>query len=120
MTITVSLEQFDKEPQVFSQGQEIFREGNPGTIMYVVKEGRVDVLKGDRVIDSAGPGEILGEMALIDSSPRSATARAGTDCKLIPVDEYYFLFLVQHSPYFALQVMRILAARLRARMAEKD
>jgi CRP-like cAMP-binding protein len=57
---------------------------------------------------------IFGEMALIDGAPRSATAIAATDVKLVPVGEKQFLFLVSRTPYFALNVMRALARRLRA------
>jgi CRP-like cAMP-binding protein len=56
---------------------------------------------------------IFGEMALIDSEPRSATAVAITDVELVPISEKQFLFLVGQTPYFALKVMRTLAQRLR-------
>jgi CRP-like cAMP-binding protein len=61
-------------------------------------------------------------MALIDNSPRSATAIAKTDCKVVPLDQRRFQFLVQETPFFALQVMTIMATRLRhanSRMAAK-
>jgi CRP-like cAMP-binding protein len=57
---------------------------------------------------------IFGEMALIDSEPRRATAVAITDVELVPISEKQFLFLVSQTPYFALKVMRTLAQRLRA------
>ena len=57
--------------------------------------------------------DIFGEMALIDSEPRSATALAVTDVELVAVSEKQFLFLVSQTPYFALKVMRTLAQRLR-------
>jgi CRP-like cAMP-binding protein len=98
---------------VVSAGQSIFTEGEPGDVMYVVKEGEVDILVHDIVIETVGPGGILGEMALIDAKARSATAIAKTDCKLVPINEKRFAFLVQQTPYFSLQVMRILVDRLR-------
>jgi CRP-like cAMP-binding protein len=52
-------------------------------------------------------------MALLDKTPRSATAVAKTDCKLVAVDERRFKFLVQQTPHFSLQLMRIIADRLR-------
>jgi CRP/FNR family transcriptional regulator, cyclic AMP receptor protein len=99
-----------------SEGQIIFNEGDTGKLMYLVKTGEVEISKKGRQIDHVSPGGVFGEMALIDSSPRSATARAKTDCQLIPVDEFRFLFLVQHAPYFSLQVMGVLAERIRTLM----
>jgi len=99
--------------KIFSAGQIIFKEGQPGDVMYVVIEGTVDLLVRDELLNKIGPGEILGEMALIDTQPRSATAIATTDCKLVPLDQKRFTFLVQETPFFAVDVMRIMAARLR-------
>ena len=61
-----------------------------------------------------GPDDTFGEMAIIDSSPRSATAVAVADTKLAVIDRGRFLFLVQETPMFALQVMSSIAKRLRA------
>ena len=52
-------------------------------------------------------------MALIDDSPRSATVVALTDVTVVPIQEQRFLFMVEHTPFFALRVMRVLANRLR-------
>lgn len=103
----------------FLAGQVVFSEGDPGDVMYVVKDGEVDVLVGGRVIDSVGPGGILGEMALVDRRARSATAVARTDCRLVPISEQRFTFLVQETPFFALTVMRSLADRLRRQLLDK-
>jgi CRP/FNR family transcriptional regulator, cyclic AMP receptor protein len=108
--------QFENDLHSFSEGQIIFNEGDTGKLMYLVKTGEVEISKKGRQIDHVSPGGVFGEMALIDSSPRSATARAKTDCQLIPVDEFRFLFLVQHAPYFSLQVMGVLAERIRTLM----
>lgn len=83
--------------------------------MYAVVEGEVEIVFADKVINTHGPGEIFGEMALIDTKRRSAAAVAKSDCKLVPIDEKRFLFLVQQHPYFPLQLMRVLAERLRLR-----
>ena len=66
-----------------------------------------------RVIETVGEGGILGELALVDHSVRGATATAATAARLAPVDESRFTFLVQEHPTFALQVMKIMAERLR-------
>jgi CRP-like cAMP-binding protein len=97
----------------FRAGTVIFEEGSPGDVMYVVLDGELEVLVGGEHVEVLGPGEILGEMALIDAKERSATAIARSDCRLAPVDQKRFLFMVQQTPFFALEVMRILAARLR-------
>ncbi|MDH4070716.1 MAG: cyclic nucleotide-binding domain-containing protein [Ignavibacteria bacterium] len=94
-------------------GQNIFEEGEEGGCMYIVKEGQVDLLYKGKLLATVEKGGIFGEMALIDFLPRSATAVAKTDCKLVPVDEKHFSRLVQETPTFALQVMRVLVHRLR-------
>ena len=97
----------------FSAGQTIFAEGTSGDVLYVVKDGEVEVRVHDRVVETVGPGGIVGEMALIDQGPRSASAVAKTDCTLVPVNETRFKFLVQQVPAFSLEVMRVMASRLR-------
>ena len=106
---------FKNEQNVHSAaaGSPIFAEGTPGDVMYVVLDGQVEISIGGRIIEVAGPGELVGEMALIDASSRSASATAATPCRLAVVNEKRFLFLVQQTPYFALHVMRVLTARLR-------
>ena len=99
--------------QSFRAGETIFRQGEPRTFMFVVNEGEVEIRIGDRVAEVVGPGGIFGEMAMIDGSPRSGTAVAHSDCKLFPIDEKRFQFLVQQTPHFALKVLRVLAGRIR-------
>ena len=97
----------------FPAGTTVLEAGGTGKVMYVVKDGMLDIQVGGRLVATAGPGEVVGELALIDDRARSAAVVARTDCELVPVDEKRFLFLVQQTPYFALQVMRVLAERLR-------
>ncbi len=93
--------------------QNIFEEGDQGGCMYIVKEGVVDLMYKGKLLATIEKGGIFGEMALIDFLPRSATAVAKSDCVLVPVDEKHFSRLVQETPAFALQVMRVLVQRLR-------
>jgi CRP-like cAMP-binding protein len=97
----------------FSPHDTIFLKGDPRTVMYVVQEGEVEIRLGDKVLEVVGPDSMFGEMAMVDGQPRTATAIARTDCKLVPIDQKRFQFLVQQTPYFALEVMRVLVERLR-------
>jgi CRP/FNR family cyclic AMP-dependent transcriptional regulator len=97
----------------FKAGDVIFKEGDPGVEFFVIQSGKVDIQLGNRLLGTLGDHDIFGEMALIDPAPRSATAIAKTDTKLVPVGEKQFLFLVSRTPHFALNVMRTLARRLR-------
>ncbi len=95
------------------EGARIFLEGETGAEMFVVAEGRVGIKSGGLIVDNIGPGGIFGEMALIDGSPRSATAIAVEPSRLAVIDKAAFLALVRHDPNFALMLMRLLAHRLR-------
>ena len=98
----------------FKAGEVVFKEGDAATEFYVVQSGKVDIRLGNRLLGTVGERDIFGEMALIDTAPRSATAVAKTDVTLVPVGEKQFLFMVSRTPYFALNVMRTLARRLRS------
>jgi len=91
----------------------IFEKGGIADYMYVVIEGEVEILIDGKFLDITSDGGIIGEMALIDSSPRSATAIAKTECKLVPVDQKRFEFLVQQTPNFSINVMKIMVERIR-------
>jgi CRP-like cAMP-binding protein len=99
--------------ETFRSGETVFAEGEFGDTMYVVLNGYVEIRVGGNTLEVAGPGAVIGEMALINLSTRSATAIAQSDCMLVPVDEKQFLSLVLRRPRFALSVMEIMANRLR-------
>jgi len=99
--------------RTFRAGEMIFVAGEPADCMYVVKAGRVDILKGQEIIETVGAEGFFGELALVDSGPRSAAARALTDCELAPINEAQFQFMVAETPFFSLVVMRQMATRLR-------
>jgi CRP/FNR family transcriptional regulator, cyclic AMP receptor protein len=110
-----SLHLFRDAPEVIAvaAGDYIFRTGEPARVMYMIIEGEVDLMLGDTVVETAKEGAFIGEMALIDDEPRSASARALGECRVFPIDEARFQLLVQETPFFALQVMKALARRLR-------
>ena len=95
-------------------GGVIFRKGDEAHELFVIKSGQVRIQLGNRTLSELSANYLFGEMALIDSEPRSATALAVTDVELVAVSETQFLFLVGQTPYFALKMMRVLAQRLRA------
>ena len=103
-----------EETRAFKAGQVIFNAGDAGTEFFVVKTGKVAVRQGNRTLQTLGEGEIFGEMALIDSEPRSAAVVAETDCLVVPIGEKQFLFMSSEAPFFGLSVMRVLVQRLRA------
>lgn len=101
----------------FGVGQKIFEKGDPAEVLYGVIEGEVEISVDGKAIDRVGAGGIFGEMALIDRTARAATAVAATECRLVPIGEKRFLFLVQQTPFFALSVLRVMAERTRRLMA---
>jgi sigma-B regulation protein RsbU (phosphoserine phosphatase) len=107
------------EQQSFSAGQTIFREGQAGRVMYLVLEGEVAVTLQGRPINYLRPGEVFGEMALVDEGPRSATATAATDCRLLPVDVERFRELAQGQPQFAVDLMATMSSRIRQHMEDE-
>lgn len=103
----------EKDPAVFEAGATIFEADEKGDFMYVVIEGEIDISLKGQVLETVQAGGMFGEMALIDNLPRSATAVARTSCKLAKVDETRFMYLIQNTPSFAVQIMRIMSDRLR-------
>jgi len=98
----------------FPAGAVIFEEGSQGEEMFGVMEGEVEVRMRGGLIRKLGPDDTFGEMSIIDSSPRSASAVAASDVKLAVIDKRTFLFMVTETPMFALQVMSSIADRLRS------
>ena len=113
MAVTVNMFAVEANPRECEPGEVIFRAYDMGAEMYVVLEGQVELSIDDKVLETLGPGEPFGEMALIDQAPRTATATAKTPCKLAVIPEKRFCFMVQQTPHFALQIMKVRADRLR-------
>jgi len=98
----------------FKAGDVIFRQGDPAQELFIIQSGEVEIRLGNRVLERLPQYSIFGEMALIDNATHIATAIAAGDAKLVPVSAKQFLFLISNTPYFALNVMRVMARRLRA------
>ena len=97
----------------YDQGKVIMVAGQAGALMYVVTEGRVAISIGDALVDRVGPGGVFGEMALIDQSPRAASAVAESDCALLAMNRNVFLNLVKSEPAFGIALLSAMAERLR-------
>jgi CRP-like cAMP-binding protein len=95
-----------------ADGEWLFAAGDPAAEMYAVVEGGVEVVVDDRVVETVPPGGFLGEVALLGPGRRTAGARAAGPTTVAVIDEKRFLVLVRTNPYFSLEVMRVLAARL--------
>ena len=98
----------------FPAGTVIIKEGDEGNHMYVVLQGELVISLKNKVLASSLPGEIVGEMALINSAIRSATVTAKTDCRLALIDQASYSSLLLYVPEFSQHVMTFLANRLQA------
>ena len=97
----------------------IFEEGSTGRELYVVLDGKIDIVKiagaARTLIVTLGKGEFFGEMAVIDGSARSATAiAAAPNTRVMRINHARFVYLVSQQPAFALMIMDALSKRLRA------
>lgn len=97
----------------FEPGETLFLEDDTGDCMYIVIAGKVNIVTYGRELEDVGPGGIIGEIALIDDGLRSASAMAAETTDVVVVDREAFRSLVQRQPQFALDVMRIMAGRVR-------
>lgn len=112
----VFFELFANNPDIvrIPAGQPLFSEGDEGHRMFVLTTGNAEVIVNNRVVETLQHGNIVGEMGIVSPGPRSATVVATSDCEFVAIDEKRFTYLVQQTPFFATQVMRVLAERLRA------
>lgn len=101
------------ETKTFPSGHWFFKAGDSGDLMYVVLSGDVDILINEKIVETVHPGGIFGEMALIDKHERSAGARARSDVEVAAIDQKHFIKLIGNHPYFAIEVMNVMADRLR-------
>ncbi|HEX8990203.1 MAG TPA: ATP-binding protein [Anaerolineales bacterium] len=105
------------EPVVVEAGQHLIEEGQAGDAAYVVLDGEFDVVKRsshqDIVIAVRNDGEVFGEMALIDQTPRSATVRAKSQSHVLKIRGEAFQELLAHSPSASMSILRTVSRRLR-------
>jgi CRP/FNR family cyclic AMP-dependent transcriptional regulator len=103
--------------KVYQDGEVIVRQGEVGNCMYVIQEGRVEVLTdrdGKEVfLMTLEEGEFFGEMALFEREVRSATVRALGDVRVLTVDERTFLRRIHKDPSLAFRIVQTMSGRIR-------
>lgn len=105
-------------PRKFKPGEVLLREGSHGASMIVIDEGDVEVRRGDRVLATLGPGATVGEMALLDPGPRSATVRARTAGSLWEVERVALQAMLAAGDPAAIKALQVLTATVCARLGE--
>jgi len=115
--MTDAMEQSTSDLVEIAQGDYIFREGDLGTEMYVIHQGRVEILKriegGETQLAVFEQGDFFGEQSLLDEEPRSASVRALEDSVLVRIDGATFIQMITETPEIAVRMMRKLSVRLR-------
>ncbi len=101
-------------------GVVLFGEGDPGTAMYVLLEGSASVLVRGTALEILSAGSLVGELSLLDGSPRSATVLTRTPCRFVAIEPAEFDLLIREAPAFARHVMQVMAERLRRMNALLD
>jgi CRP-like cAMP-binding protein len=95
------------------EGRVFIRQGEPGWECFVISEGRANATMRGRGSASLGPGDVVGEMSLLDQGPRSATVTAKTDMHLLVLSSRSFSSLIDEVPLVARRIMAVLAGRVR-------
>lgn len=101
------------EEQPFAGGDPVFAEGEPGDALYLVVEGAVKVHKGDKLIVQLGVRDVVGEMAVLDGEPRSASVTVVQDAVLLKIGRDDFRDILNERPEIAMGVIKVLSRRLR-------
>lgn len=112
----LNLAMFERFAVTFQQNDIIFCEYEPGDTFYLIQSGRVQIVKimGDieKTIDILQPGEIFGEMAILEEAPRSATAIAADQVKALEFNRQNFEVLMQGNPQIALKLLKLFTKRI--------
>jgi len=99
-------------PRTLGTGTVLFEQGQPGTELYLVISGAIDIMKGERTIVTLGPGSSFGEMAMLDEPHRSATARVAADAELMIIPRDAFFAMLKGNPMLAVKVLWNMLLRL--------
>ena len=111
---TVEIFSKSSPPLTYVPGQVIFEQGQTGNVMYGIIEGQVDMLVDQKLVETIKKGDVFGEGALVQpESDRASTAIAKTDCLIGLLDRERFLFAIENTPMFAIEVLRSYSNRAR-------
>jgi CRP/FNR family transcriptional regulator, cyclic AMP receptor protein len=97
----------------YTAGSIIFNKGDPGSCMYIVQSGVIEMVIGDKVVETCRANEAIGFMSVIDGAARSSTARVKETCEVSLIDHRKFRFMVDEVPNFAQYIMGAMARRIR-------
>ena len=110
---TVEIYHKPPSPQDFLASEVIFEEGDSGNLVYGIIEGEVEISVKGKVIEMLKTGDVFGQSALVQPEhTRASTARARTNCLIAFLDKEHFLFAVQQTPIFALEILRSYSNRV--------
>lgn len=101
------------QEHTYGPGQIIVTQGTPGQAFYLITAGRVAIERDGSVLGAFGGGDFFGEMALLDSAPRSATIRAIDETHCLMLSSWDFKSLLQRTPSIAVKLLEVLSRRLR-------
>lgn len=111
---TVEIFQSSPEPQLISAGTVIFAAGEAESVMYGLLQGEVEISVNGKILETIYQGDVFGEGALVHiDRKRASSAIAKTDCKLAVLSHKNFMFAVQQTPMFAIEIMRSYSDRIR-------
>lgn len=102
---------------VLDEGAALMHEGDDGDACYVVASGSLNVRRRSRKVAGLGPGDVVGEMALLDGGPRAATVTADERCVLLALDRPTFMAALERAPDVAIALLAVLSGRLRQAQA---
>jgi CRP/FNR family transcriptional regulator, cyclic AMP receptor protein len=116
MNSVIDMRQFAKSAGtniLVKAGNDVFHRGDAGACMYIVQSGVIEMVIGEKVIETVGPNEAIGFMSMIDGAQRSSTARVREACEVSLIDQRRFRFMVDEVPNFAQYIMGAMARRIR-------
>ena len=102
----------------YTVSEDLVRQGEPGEAFIIIVSGRARVARDGRTLRELGPGDFLGEISLVDGSPRTATVTALDPIHALVIGRSGFLDLIERLPVFRLEVMNALTERIRATAAD--